>query len=514
VPLAKACHPVLQKTRDQNVTTELAASYRAELCAARWASKPRETYAFAVVKTLRNVLPTPEQAKVVDNDAPGFWLIRGAAGSGKTTTALLRLKFLVRYWRDRRIDLGLVGPVRVLVLTFNRTLRGYIEELARQQIQAGPEVHLEIATFGGWSQALMGRVVLDHGARAAQIQRLAKSHFAWPARFLLDEVDYVLGRFLPPDRDGYLAVERTGRGIVPQVPRALRADLLEKVVEPYEHWKRDQGVQDWADLAAYLATHQLAQPYDVVIVDETQDFSANQIRAVANHLSDEFVCTFIRDTVQRIYPNFFTWREAGVEIPTAQNRRLTINYRNTKQIAAFARPLVDGLEAVEDGSIPDFSNCTSDGPKPAIVVGSYSRQVDRALEYLEDEVAEDESVAFLHPKGGGWFRELRRRLDGANVEWVSLTREADWPQGDEQVALSTMHSAKGLEFDHVILLGYDSETVAAGDDAADVLTEGERRLLAMAVGRSRKGVLIGYRASARSRLLDFLDAETYDVVEL
>jgi hypothetical protein len=86
------------------------------------------------MKTLGNVTPTSEQLTVIDNSSPDFWLIRGAAGSGKTTTALLRLKFLVRYWRERRADLGLEAPVRVLVLTFNRTLRGYIAELAEQQI--------------------------------------------------------------------------------------------------------------------------------------------------------------------------------------------------------------------------------------------------------------------------------------------------------------------------------------------------------------------------------------------
>src|SRR5438034_8424943 len=107
---------------------------------------------------------------VVDNDAPGFWLIRGAAGSGKTTTALLRLKFLVMYWRDRRADLGLTGPVRVLVLTFNRTLRGYIDELARQQIQAGPEVDLSVTTFGSWAQHILGRVVLNQEARDARLR--------------------------------------------------------------------------------------------------------------------------------------------------------------------------------------------------------------------------------------------------------------------------------------------------------------------------------------------------------
>src|SRR3954462_3545430 len=133
------------------------------------------------MKTLGNVTPTPEQMTVVDNDSPGFWLIRGAAGSGKTTTALLRLKFLVMYWRDRRADLGLKGPVRVLVLTFNRTLRGYIDELAHQQIQAGPEVDLEVSTFSAWAQGLLGRVILEHQPRDAQLRQLARDDFPWDA---------------------------------------------------------------------------------------------------------------------------------------------------------------------------------------------------------------------------------------------------------------------------------------------------------------------------------------------
>lgn len=72
------------------------------------------------------VAPTAEQLKVIGDVRPGFRIIRGAAGSGKTTTALLRLGEQLRVRLDRRRRYGHVAPVRALVLTFNRTLEGYI----------------------------------------------------------------------------------------------------------------------------------------------------------------------------------------------------------------------------------------------------------------------------------------------------------------------------------------------------------------------------------------------------
>jgi superfamily I DNA/RNA helicase len=469
------------------------------------------------MKTLANVVPTPEQSVVIDDAEPGYWLIRGAAGSGKTSTALLRLKFLVRYWRDRREDLGLAGPVRVLVLTFNRTLRGYVDELARRQIQAGPEVDLEVSTFSAWAQGLLGRVILEHQPREARLRTLAKDAFPWRASFLCDEVDYVLGRWLPAARVEYLRAQRTGRGAAPRVDLPLRQRLIEQVIEPFGEWKAERGVVDWSDLAVDLALHQVAAPYDVVVVDETQDFSANQVRAVVNHLAEDFVCTFIRDTTQRIYPNFFVWRDVGVDFGAQgrRSRRLHQNYRNTREIAAFARPLVEGIEAVEDGGLPDFTGCTREGPKPHVLRGSYSQQLDWTMRYMRSgAIGADDTTAFLHPKGGNWFRELRGRLDREDIAWTSLTREAEWPDGDEQVALSTMHSAKGLEFDHVIILGYNAEVVPHGEEDRDALLDTQRRLLAMAVGRARESVVVGYKPTDASRLVDFLADGTYEAVDL
>ena len=42
-----------------------------------------------------------------------------------------------------------------------------------------------------------------------------------------------------------------------------------------------------------------------------------------------------------------------------------------------------------------------------MLVGTYDAQITRALELLQEPlVAGDESIAFLHPLGGGWFSHL------------------------------------------------------------------------------------------------------------
>ncbi len=44
------------------------------------------------MKVLRPTQPTSEQLTVINNHKPGVFVVRGAAGSGKTTTALYRLQ--------------------------------------------------------------------------------------------------------------------------------------------------------------------------------------------------------------------------------------------------------------------------------------------------------------------------------------------------------------------------------------------------------------------------------------
>jgi superfamily I DNA/RNA helicase len=164
--------------------------------------------------------------------------------------------------------------------------------------------------------------------------------------FLVEEAEYVMGRFLPDYLETYLGARRDGRGTAPRMERPMRQRLLAEVISPYRDWKAQKGLLDWNDLAVLLTSRKLPTPLDVVIIDEAQDFSANQVRAILAQLRPIHALTFVMDSVQRIYARGFTWSEIGISIPTNRNRRLSRNYRNTVEIARLAQGLVRDLPLV------------------------------------------------------------------------------------------------------------------------------------------------------------------------
>lgn len=467
------------------------------------------------MKALQPVTPTPEQLPLILNSRAGIKLIRGAAGSGKTTTAVLRLKQLAAAWLARRDRMNLEDPVRILVITYNKTLRGYIAELAEQQIASRSHLDLSVKTFGKWSRDRLPNLSLaDSKASESQLRTLC-SRLGSQVDFLRGEADYVMGRYLPGSLTEYLTAARIGRGNSPRMEQPLRQRLIDDVIQPYTLWKRAQSLHDWNDLAVALATTQQPPLYDILIADEAQDLSANQVRALMNHMAQTSSTTFVLDAAQRIYPRGFTWREAGVTISAADSHRLGKNYRNTREIAAFALPLLDGLDLGDDGTIPDLSSCQRNGDPPIVLKGRYDAQLRYIGTYLTTRVdLATESVAFLHPAGGGWFAALEAYLTQNSYEYVTLTRQSDWPRGATNIALSTMSSAKGLEFDHVIILGLNQELTPHGKGSEDTDLQHFRRLLAMAITRAKNNVVLGYKPSEASSLVGYLQKGTFDEVAL
>ena len=184
------------------------------------------------MKHLGRIKASPEQLKIISTNQTGAELIRGAAGSGKTTTALLRLTSLANMMRARKNRVGDNNPVRVLLLTFNRTLAGYVRALAEAQINSANH-EIEISTFAKWSLSKLGLTVVQADPARCYLEQLANSFEGLDSGYVVQEMEYLLGRFEPGDIESYVGSERTGRGALPRVDTSLRRRILDKVVYPY-----------------------------------------------------------------------------------------------------------------------------------------------------------------------------------------------------------------------------------------------------------------------------------------
>ena len=86
----------------------------------------------------------------------------------------------------------------------------------------------------------------------------------------------------------------------------------------------------------------------------------------------------------------------------------------------------------------------------------------------------------------------------AFLEHVSLVMDATDKSGEEQVSLMTLHGAKGLEFDHVFLPGWEEEIfpsrLSLSENGAQGLEE-ERRLAYVGLTRAKKRAFISHVAN-------------------
>lgn len=465
------------------------------------------------MKTLPKIAPTAEQLPLISANRLGVEVIRGAAGSGKTSTAILRLRSLAFMFEERRARAGSTEPVKIKVLTFNRTLSGYVQSLVESQVRSLTNTEVTVDTFARWAiSSLPPRRIVDDEIREQEIRRLA-GRLPLAPDYVVKEVEYLLGRFHPDQLDEYVTAERTGRGSTPRVIGAVRRRILDEVVVPYRNFLSQHDLSDWNDLAVDMASTQWSEKLDVVIVDESQDFSANQLRAIRHHLATDYAVTFVIDALQRIYARGFTWSEVGFTSREIRYHKLESNYRNTSEIAAFVAGIVDGVEVEDDGAMPNLLGTTRSGPRPNVIRGLYSNQAAWAVDFIKHHVdLQTETVAFLKPLGGRFFSEIKRVLKGERLRFVDITRQAEWPEGSENIALSTFHSAKGLEFDHVLILGLGAVNTAHADESIDDQITVLRRLLAVAVARARKTVTIGYKPGEESDLVRFFRDGTFESV--
>lgn len=451
--------------------------------------------------------PVGKQAEVVYLPAIGHNVVLGTAGSGKTTMAVARAKFLAHP--------SLPGGGPTLMVTFNKALTNYIAQGAGKL----PEnVHVRnYHHFARGYLAARGRLgkssilpvtrkptMIAQAVEHVEAESEPSAFFDRRPGFFVDEIKWICAHNIQTLQQ-YEQTVRVGRAEA-NLSVKLRP-LMWAVLERYRELRADAGYQyDLDDLACAvtetLASDDDARMYRHVVIDEGQDFTPEMIRSLVQAVPNDGSITFFGDVAQQIYGRRLSWRDAGLRAP--QPWEFKQNYRNTVSIAQLGLAIAQMpyYQGEPDMVVPIMP--TADGPKPSLVQilpGTSeldfvkalvtSKQLNRSVAVLLRTHAQIKKIQAFLPKGA-------YHLKDDAVDWVD----------HQGVYYGTYHAAKGLEFDVVILPFMASGQMPSEEDVTDLGIEEasaqDGRLLYVGVTRAKSELFMTYSGTPTELLPETL----------
>jgi superfamily I DNA/RNA helicase len=436
--------------------------------------------------------------------------VSGGAGTGKTIVLIHRAKAL--------LDAAEHGDEpTILLTTLTPHLRRDLVALLRQLMGAERAATIDVRTVDNVAHDLHQRMgaeavtALSDAAERHVWEEIAKSS-SFTSTFLRHEYRHVVLARGVRNRDDYLSVPRTGRGVALRAPERLAVWPAIEEFEARTRQARRYTTLQLTEAVAALFEQLPSALYDHVLVDEAQDLHASQwrlLRAITTPGSNDM---FIAgDAVQRIYGDTVSLRSIGIET-RGRSLRLRRNYRTTHQIVAWALGLVGhetvvdldelgadltGYHSVRHGPAPQFRSWTTrqeelDGLAGAIECWAADGHGLGEIVVVERTDDDLEAVVGSLMRAG-----VSAGLMGRNGRLADM------------VNVTTMHRVKGLEFPCVAITGLSDARVPppgalcdASEDprqfALDLQTE--RSLVYVAATRARDELLVSWHGQPSSLL--------------
>jgi len=218
----------------------------------------------------------------------------------------------------------------------------------------------------------------------------------------------------------------------------------------------DDKYSRWVDnLIAHWRRHPSSIPsYEYILVDEAQDFPDNvsvllhmmspNLLIVADPSQSLYVDTKDRETLVRRWSPLANF----VEIPNS--------YRNPTSIAAVAALFLDSHTCTVEGYLRRVKG-RSGNMKPILYQAhSSEEQIDRVCQIIS-EARGSVRIGILYRHRKHLERDSRMLAARRIQVQIALTQNADIDFNRSVPVLTTAHSAKGLEFDWVILPSLDRD---------------------------------------------------------
>ncbi len=453
---------------------------------------------------------TPEQREAVMSPARRH-LVRATAGSGKTHVLTLRVQ--------RRVADGEVAPDHVLAMTFTRKAG---DELRRRLFRAGVR-DVQAGTFHRAALNLVTQYREDHHLRPLVLEPVRKKLVSALATQLRESGEQKIEDWQLPRLEqeiGWALSQGYTGALYAKHARRLRRDAplppaqMAEVLDRYVGLCRSRGVMDF-DLLLSEALAVLRDEPDVLAayrfhhrslyVDEAQDMNPLQFMLLRQIAGDDPDLFCVGDPNQSIYgfngANPTLMNDIVATWPDTQVLDLTRNHRSTANIIAVANTLLEPgargiVPAKDDGEVPMVRAYNTDDEEADHVTRWLAARHQpgspwRSMAVLARTNAQLELVAgFLNAADIPNERRGPEHSPASDLASTELPgRRLVEPERDA-VALSTIHRAKGLEFQHVAAIGWaEGQLPNFNATSPDQLAE-EQRLAYVALSRAEETLLI------------------------
>jgi len=230
-----------------------------------------------------------------------------------------------------------------------------------------------------------------------------------------------------------------------------------------------------------------------LIIDEFQDINEIQYDIIRRLHHPGAFLTIVGDDAQNIY----TWRGSCVDyildfhrkVRNVKDFQLSINYRSTEAIVAVANSIMRHIPTLPHKE--RMTATTNGGEKPE--VRYFYRSADER-HYIHHKImelrAEDPTATIaILSKFNSVLYAYEETLIREQVP-VKMMSSQQEQEDDNHVTLCTLHSAKGLEWDHVFLVRLNDDVFPQKKDEESILQE--RRLFYVGVTRARKTLTLSY----------------------
>lgn len=362
----------------------------------------------------------------------------GCAGSGKTALTLTKLREL---------------PGEVLYVTQSAYLAESAASLYSAHGYESANQNVDFLSYRSLLESIQvpsGRPVTVRDFLAF-FKRHEQSLRFTTAHQLFEELRGVIGAAAGGalTLEGYLE-----RGVRQSIYRPEERRVVHKFFEKYLTWLGEAKLYD-SNLVAHAYRPRAEQRYDAVVVDEVQDLTNAELALVLAMLKQPGQFLLCGDANQIVHPNFFSWasvkslfyseEEAALSAPI---HVLDVNYRSSRAVCGIANDLLK-IKNVRFGSVDRESTALV---RPAS--GSQGKVVGLA-------------------KKDAVLRELDRRTRKSAKVAVIVLGDERKPEARTKFStplVFSVHEAKGLEYETVILYDIVSSERARYRDVTDGVT--------------------------------------------